>query len=387
MATDGRAFTGTPDPASGNAIDITLVTNASSQVVDRQTVSIGDPSTITRVAVLATGASASANDPALVVGISPNSPITVKQGAAGASAWLISGPVTLATGAATIGAVQLVTGANPIGSIATGSATLGQIVNATGSATMGLVVLATGANPIGSIATGSATLGVIVNATGSATMGLVGLVTGGAVIGVLGTGSATLGAVSLVTGSATLGLVVLATGTAAIGSIATGSATLGSVVNVTSTATIGYVVPVTPARTNVLLSWASVTGVTTEALGTLQIVKGGAAVTAATVYSVTTGKTFRVQAIQGSVVGTGASGNSARFMVRSAAAVTVASVAIAQLVAHNNAATAAVGGSAELPIVDGIEVGPGPTQIGVSHIDSGTANTTNFTLIGYEYTP
>lgn len=315
---DGRAFTGTPDATNGNPIDVTIVTNSSSQTVDRQTVAIGDPSTLTRVAVKTTGASATSSDPALVVAISPNTPQVVTQGPAGASAWLISGPVTLATGAATIGAVQLVTGAAVVGALATGSATIGS------------VVLATGAAAIGSLATGTATLGQTVNVTSTATIGLV--------------------------------------------------------VNVTSTATIGYVVQAGPARTNVLLTFSSVTGVTTEALANMKIFKGGAEQASGSTYTVTTGKTFRIQSYHGSVIGSGASGNSSKMSIRSAATVTVASAIAGVLFVHNQAATANVGGSDAVSIPDGTEIASAQ-QVGVSHLESGTANTVNFVISGYEYTP
>lgn len=382
---DGRAFTSTPDNVSGNAVDITFVTNASAQVVDRQTVAIGSPATIGRAEVIGASASASAADPGLVVHLSPNTVPTVKQGPAGASAWLIAGPVTLATGAATIGAVQLVTGAAVVGALATGAATIGQVQNTTGTATMGLVGLVTGAAVIGALATGTATIGSVVNVTSTATIGVVVLATGSTPIGTLATGTATMGLVGLVTGAAVIG--ALATGTATLGQVvlATGAAAIGSIA--TGTATLGYVMPIGGyARTAVVLSFSSVTGVTSEALVTLKIFKGGVEQASGTAYTVTTGKTFRLQTYHGSVIGTGASGNSSKMTIRASSTVSTTSPIAGVLFVHNQAATAAVGGSDTVPIPEGTEIASAQ-QIGVSHLDSGTANTINFVAIGYEYLP
>lgn len=356
---DSSARTGTPDATNGNIIDITLVTNSSGTIVDRQTVAIGDPTTIARAAVLTTGASASTNDAALVVTMSPNAAThKVAQGAAGASAWLISGPVTLvntqvtiaqavtlATGAATIGAVTIATGAAVIGALATGSATIG-VLGAT-TATIGQVVLATGAAVVGALATGTATIGAVTIATGAAAIG------------------------SLATGSATIGQVALVTGAAVIGALATG------------TATIGQVQVVGAARTNIAITFASITGITTEALATLQINKAGT-LSSGTTYTVTTGKTLRVQSVNGHIVTTGATGQSAKITVRNAAAVTVASPGYAVLFISAPAAVAAAGAQLGLPIPDGLEFASA-TQLGVSHLETTANDTVNFALVGYEY--
>ena len=142
-------------------------------------------------------------------------------------------------------------------------------------------------------------------------------------------------------------------------------------------------------RTPVTLYVDSVSGITTEALATLSINKGGT-VTTGTSYTVTAGKIFRVQSFTMSVMVPSTTGCAARARIRSAASVLVTSPIFAAIgIGTGN--TAFDGNQAIAPIADGLEFAGGQ-QIGVSHIESsaiaGSTTTgagVHFCVIGFEY--
>jgi len=72
-------------------------------------------------------------------------------------------------------------------------------------------------------------------------------------------------------------------------------------------------------RTSILLFLDAVAGITTEALATMQINKGGVAQTAATSYTVTAGKTLRISGMHTSVKNTSTVASDSRTRVRQAA--------------------------------------------------------------------
>lgn len=141
-------------------------------------------------------------------------------------------------------------------------------------------------------------------------------------------------------------------------------------------------------RTYVVITLDRVTGVTSEALATMTINRGGT-VTTGTSYTVTTGKTLRLQSIVSTVIDTTGTVAYGRVRVRAASTVSASSgIIINQDVATTQAGGAGVGTgcgfSQEQSIPDGLEIAGGE-QIGISQIMSTTSSTVSVSLIGYEY--
>ena len=219
------------------------------------------------------------------------------------------------------------------------------------------------------------------------------LATNTAVIGALSANQsvtlAATGTVVLATAAATIGAVTIATGAAVIGALtANQSVTIAATANVvvgTQNATIGQVVlatggattiigvePKDTARTYVCITFVSVTGVTTEALATLQINKGGT-VTSGTAYTVTTAKTCRLQSIQVGGRLTSTTESLIRATVRSGATVTVGSAALVAIDTGSMETGTLIANSAFLPasmaFPDGLEIAASQ-QIGISHLEA-----------------
>lgn len=137
------------------------------------------------------------------------------------------------------------------------------------------------------------------------------------------------------------------------------------------------------ARTAVVLSATAVASVTSEAMFTLNIWKAGT-VTTGTSYTVTTGKTFRIQAIQfGSRFATPSTTvtfASARFNLRSGSAITSPLVYGDSKMSAANTPTP----NSDLAIPDGIEL-PAASVVGVSHVDSAATLLLDLLIVGYEY--
>jgi hypothetical protein len=145
-------------------------------------------------------------------------------------------------------------------------------------------------------------------------------------------------------------------------------------------------------RTQVTLYVDSISGITTEALATLNITKGAVAQATATSYTVTAGKTLRLQSFSLS----GNPPNNTQFVVRArvrtaASAIAVTSPIIIHLVSPGATNVSFTGEPACIGVADGLEIAGG-TQIAISHVSSsavvGSTTTgagVSFCLIGYEY--
>lgn len=140
-------------------------------------------------------------------------------------------------------------------------------------------------------------------------------------------------------------------------------------------------------RTYVVLSAQLIAGVTSEALATFTKNVNGTNTAGQTAYTITNGKTFRIEAISGAIKNTTTVANSCTYNVHVAASVSASSPLVASLGCSAIGAVAGQQGFASLPFPDGIEIaGNGSIQIGVSHLENvTTAAISSFTLIGYEY--
>lgn len=136
-------------------------------------------------------------------------------------------------------------------------------------------------------------------------------------------------------------------------------------------------------RTAVVLSATAVTSVTSEAMFTLNIWKAGT-VTSATSYTVTAGKTFRLQAIQFgcrfATPSTTVTFANCRFNVRSGNLITSPLVYGDTKMAASNAPVP----NSDLAIPDGVELAAG-SVIGVSHLDSAATLLLDVLIVGMEY--
>lgn len=141
-------------------------------------------------------------------------------------------------------------------------------------------------------------------------------------------------------------------------------------------------------RTPITFYIDAIAGITSEALVTMNIVKGLAAATTGTSYTVTTGKTLRLQSISATVIASTTTAlTSAKVRVRAAlSSFTVASPIIIALDATPPTAAALAGASqySEMSFPDGYEI-PSTAIIGMSDIISSTSSIVTITLVGYEY--
>jgi len=130
-----------------------------------------------------------------------------------------------------------------------------------------------------------------------------------------------------------------------------------------------------------------ITGVTTEALATFTKNVGGTATTGQTAYTITSGKTFRIQSLSVQINNTTTVANNIQVNVRVAASVAASSPIVASCGTASVAAIATNKGFANLQIPGGIDIaGNGSIQIGISHLENvTTASIASFTLTGYEY--
>lgn len=144
-------------------------------------------------------------------------------------------------------------------------------------------------------------------------------------------------------------------------------------------------------RTQVTLWVDSISGITTEALATLNITKGLVAQTAATAYTVSAGKTFRVQSMRLSCVNSTATAVVSRARLRVGATVSATSPVVFDMKCPALAAVALEGQSVWADIPNGLEI-PSGNQIGISHVESsavvGSTTTgagVTFLVAGFEY--
>ena len=146
-------------------------------------------------------------------------------------------------------------------------------------------------------------------------------------------------------------------------------------------------------RTKVVLTLTKAAGITTEALVTLTIKKGDATTTTGTSYTVTTGKTLRIQAMQLYVANITSAvspvGVAARLREGAAAGgvVSATSDIIAELETGCPVATAtlaAPGYPAEVCFPDGVEI-TGGQQLGLSQLATTVDSSVTVVVTGYEY--
>lgn len=143
-------------------------------------------------------------------------------------------------------------------------------------------------------------------------------------------------------------------------------------------------------HTPVTLYADGLTGITTEALATININKGGTT-SSGTSYTVTTGKTFRVMSMTVWCIVPSTVGCAARVRIRSAGTVSASSPVSAQL-GVGTAATAFNGNSVSATYPEASVEIASAQQVGISHIESstiaGSASTgagVGFCIVGYEY--
>lgn len=142
-------------------------------------------------------------------------------------------------------------------------------------------------------------------------------------------------------------------------------------------------------RTKVVLTLNKAAAIAAEALVTLTIKKGTAATSTGTSYTVTAGKTLRIQSILLSVTDstTAAVWNVAARLREGAAAggaVAITSDIIALLEVGNNAATLQTNGQASVDFPDGLEITSGQI-IGFSELASAADGAVTICLVGFEY--
>jgi hypothetical protein len=144
-------------------------------------------------------------------------------------------------------------------------------------------------------------------------------------------------------------------------------------------------------RTQVTLYVDSITTLTTEALATLNITKGVVVQSTATSYTVTAGKTLRIQHITVTMMNSAAGAVTVRLRLRSAASSISATSPVVSNLATGCPAVIAQAGYLLADFPDGLEIAGG-TQIALSHLASSvvTGNTAtgagvSFALVGYEY--
>lgn len=137
-------------------------------------------------------------------------------------------------------------------------------------------------------------------------------------------------------------------------------------------------------------AWAeSVTGVGTEALFSLSISSGFAAPgTAATSYTVPTGKTLRLVSLSAAVVATSTALNTTRLRLRvnTAGASIISSPVVWTIRVGATAGTAAANTAAvaTFPFPDGVEI-PAGAGLAVSHVETATTCTVDLAIDGFLY--
>ena len=152
--------------------------------------------------------------------------------------------------------------------------------------------------------------------------------------------------------------------------------------------------PITPQddgfRTPIILYCDEINSLSTEALVSMTVNKGGVETTAQTKYTVTSGKKLRIQAIIFSVTINTTTGGQKKGSLRlraSSGTVTVSSPVYLNIVCGSNALAAVNEGTETSTVMsDGLEF-PSGWQVGLSEISPGTASRTaiSFCVVGYEY--
>jgi hypothetical protein len=139
-------------------------------------------------------------------------------------------------------------------------------------------------------------------------------------------------------------------------------------------------------RTILCFNIDRIAGVTTEALSTFTINKGGT-VTSGTTYTITNGKTLRITAVSATVLNTTTTTNTyGRIRFRSANPVLVSSPILLNMdiPAVSQPATIGIGNNIVISIPDGLEIAGGQ-QIGITQIMNSTNSVVSINVVGFEY--
>jgi hypothetical protein len=139
------------------------------------------------------------------------------------------------------------------------------------------------------------------------------------------------------------------------------------------------------SRTYLTFVLDGITSVVTEALATMSINKAGTVSSAAS-YTVTAGKTLRIQSMSiGLIVSSGVQNLSVALRAVAAGTVLVTSPILARLVCSNpvSAGSDSAGNDA-MSFPDGLEL-PSGSQIGISHVGTVNSSSDYATVIAYEY--
>lgn len=138
-------------------------------------------------------------------------------------------------------------------------------------------------------------------------------------------------------------------------------------------------------RNRVLITADRVTPATSETAITFTKDVGGTATTAQTSYTVTTGKTLRVQALVFTVQPTSTTAVEGRVMLREGASCGTSSTAAVAVDVGSAAAVANTGvGPAFVTVPDGLEF-PAATVLCLTGISTSASATFTVSLVGYEY--
>jgi hypothetical protein len=138
-------------------------------------------------------------------------------------------------------------------------------------------------------------------------------------------------------------------------------------------------------RTFVILSYDRIAGITTEALATMTINRGGTTSSAAS-YTVTPGKTLRLQSLHAEILNTTTTANRTITRIRAVnGTVSATSPVVMQAAAQSPLATSTSGESDDTTVPDGLDI-PGGWQVGISHLENATtAGIASASLVANEY--
>ena len=144
--------------------------------------------------------------------------------------------------------------------------------------------------------------------------------------------------------------------------------------------------PKDTGRTIKVYTATSVTGVTTEAMLTLTPLTNFTAGSTGSSFSVTSGKTFRIQSIVATIQSTTTTAVSGAVRLRISASGTVTTGTTATASIGTDATSAQNGGGSTniLHFPDGLEIS-GTMQFGLSQVAGSTSSTVSASIIGYEY--
>jgi len=139
-------------------------------------------------------------------------------------------------------------------------------------------------------------------------------------------------------------------------------------------------------RVSKVFQGSAITGVTTEALMSLVMLSDLAAATAATNYTVTSGKRFRIQALVVTWRDNTAAAGGVTVRVRAVSSGTATASSPVILSANVSTATAVIGagGTVVVPVPDGLELLAG-ANFGISQIAESALVGFDVQLVGYEY--